>query len=470
MTPAEWRNAMTCCRPRLEKELVGIKHVAALGPKAQETISGKAKHRDWMGPPSQGIVWKPNGKKWKPLVRQPEPPDDSIRFDDKEWISTFHPAECKANPALAPVFRKHIRRVYQRSIGTLADWKWPREVIDQGGELEPALIELLRADHVAVDTETSGLDPYTAELFDIGISNSSVSVSVFWPTASSTIRTLVRQILASKFITKSFWNMQYDLLVFRYNGIQVGGKCEDWMLAHMLFAPRLSHKLTDASCYEFHVPRWKTEFHKQSDDPGSERFQRADPAVRALYNARDTYVTHLLAAPFAGYLKKHHRGEELYQNALDNSHIAMKMRMRGIKLDRDALGAKRLEAASKYEDAKRALKDVCASIGVDDFNPASAPQRKALFQQTLKVQIPMRKGKQSLDENALLDFLIHPDPNVRLVSQSMLGVRKAKKKIDVLRFANPKKGLNFLRESTFTVHSNWRPGKAKTGRWASGDP
>lgn len=471
MTPTEWKQALKCCRPRLHKELAGVKHVLSLGAKSQETLTGKAKLNDWMGAVSTGLIWKSNGKPWVPLKTKPEPPDDAIRFDNIEIISTVNPGQCVSNPALTPVLRKHVKRLYLRAVGKLPDWKWPEEVVDNDEPVLVAALKLLYAcDHVAVDTETTGLDPYTVDLLNVGISNAKISVSLRWQECSILVKSWALKILASNKIKKSFWNMQYDLLVFKYQHIEVNGHCDDWMIAHQIIAPRLSHKLTDASCYEFHVPRWKTVFHKTSDDAGSDRFLKADPTVRALYNARDTYVTFLLAAPFQDYLSKIHRGAELYTNSLHNAHTAMEMRVTGIKLDKDVLAIKRKKLEGRFNAFTRKLRRIVALYGIKNFNPASIPQRKKLFQQTLKVAIPVVKGKRPLDENALLEFAKHHDKGVRIIAKTLLALRKVKKKQDYLKFENPKKGLKFIRQDTFTLHPNWKPGKAKTGRWASGDP
>lgn len=461
-TPAEWKQAVQCCRPRLARELndKNAKTILALGEKAQYALTGKAKLMDWMGAVSDGAVIKANGQIWKPLKTKPLPPDDAVRFDSLELISTFNPSYLLGNPHYNAVFRKHLRRTWDRANGKLPDWQWPHEDIEDGPGLRAALWEMfLNSKSVAVDTETDSSDTSKATLLNVGIADLTHSVSAEWQTASVVTKNLCLAILADEDITKEFWNEAYDLLVFRAQGIAVNGRTEDWMLAHSVAAPRVSHKLTHASCFEFHVPRWKTTFHKQSDDTGGEKFQKADPQERAIYNARDTWVTHLLGAPITRLLNATHNGQALYENSLKNTLIAMEMTRTGVKINRERW-KERFEACTKQlADATQRLTDICAKLGVPEFNPRSHKQRQQLFNDVLEVEIPFRKGKQSLDKKALEDFRAYPDMRVRIVAGAMLDARAAKRKLDYLEALN-----------VDVAYPGWRPGRAKTGRWASQNP
>lgn len=454
----DWKLALECCRPRLAKELQ-TKTVLALGEKAQQTLSGKANLMDWMGPPTKGAVWKTNGKIWKPLKTKPEPPDDAIRFDQIEFVSTVHPAFCLHEPGYTPILRKHTRRAWLRATGKLGDWAWPEEYIDDDSRTVTALKHILAsATEVGVDLETN-MDSRNRRILNVGIASAGHAVSVSWQTASAEIKNLVVQILAKAEIAKVFWNMAFDIPILEAAGFPVNGVCEDWMLAKMVIAPRISNKLTHASCFEFSVSRWKTNF-RANKKLGLDPFESADPKERALYNARDTWVTLLLGEPYRKYLARTHRGEELYANAKANTRIAMEMSRTGVKINRENLKARRADCETALAKSTKALVEICRQVGHPDFNPRSHKQRQELFRTTLGVQTAFnKKGKFSLDKKALEDLCAHDDPRVRAVSRAMLDARSAKRKLDY---------INAL--DADYVFPSWRPGKAITGRWASSEP
>jgi uracil-DNA glycosylase family 4 len=459
-TGEQWKEALACCRPRLAAEIPQGVKVLALGNKSQATLSNKGKVLDWMGPPTPGIIWKQNGQAWKPLRTRPEPPDDAIHFEDVEFISTFNPAFCLANPQYNPILRKHIRRAWDNARGKLTPWVWPTEVLTDGAAMESALWELyLHSEHVGVDTETTGLDPFSCTLLNVGIANEHFAVSVEWETASVGTKNLVRAIMLDETIGKDFWNSAYDLQVFVANNIAIAGRIDDWMLAHQIIAPRISHKLTHASCFEFHVSRWKTVFHGDGGGGGTD-FAKTDPYERALYNGRDTHVTWAFAKPFNEYLTETFNGHALYQNALKNAVIARKMQLNGVKINRERWQERFEDCTQKFTEATARLKRICAKVGIEDYNPRSHKQTARLFGEILEVTVGFnKKGKASYDKKALEDLCAYPDERVRIVARAMLDQRAAKRKLDYLRVLNVP-----------YAHPGWRPGKAKTGRWASTSP
>lgn len=466
----ELKDALHACHRRLARELVEekITHVLALGDRVQRVLTGKADLMAWMGPPTQGAVFRDSGTMWKPSKRNAEPPGDAIRFDQIELISTLSPTTCiYESPQYTPVLRKHIRRGWQRATGELADWKWPQIHIDDGEAMRSALWEIYLNDpHVGVDIETPkikrGDGIKKLAILNVGIAGVNHSVSIDWRTASRATREIALAILADEDISKDFYNMQFDLWVFGSHGIKVAGHSDDWMLAHQIIAPGISHKLTHASCFEFHVERWKTTFHGSTDGEG-DKFLDADWQVRSEYNAKDTWVQHQLRSPFLQYLRETYRGVELYENARRNAYIAMEMRLDGVKVCEANREKREKEALAALTKAQETLRNILErDCGIKDFNPNSTPQLKKLFTQTLGITLPLGKTKKpTCDAKALTELVVHTDKSVAAVAHAILMIRKFKRRCDYLRvMKNPQE----------RVHPKWSPGKAKTGRWASSEP
>lgn len=458
---ADYTKAVNCCRPRLARELLhaGVHTALLLGSKAQQAVMGKASVLDWMGAPDRGAIFKPSGAVWTPLKKTPLPPPETLRFDQLATLSSYSLGFVLSAPAHTPVFAKHLQRAVSLAKGELPAWVWAsREIIDHGEEMDRAFDYLLHSGaELGVDIETN-MDAANRKLLNVGIASYSTAVSITWELADSKTRELVRQVLATE-NTKVFWNMAFDVPILAAFGLPVGGRIEDWMLAKRLLAPGISSKLTHASCFELAVPRWKTNFRAGAQE-GLDAFESADPAERALYNLRDTWVTLLLGKPYRAQLKELHNGEQLYANALANTRLAIKMGQTGIKLNAANREKLSVDYTGKLTHAKATVRQHADILGLPAFNERSHPQRLLLFRDKLGVNIPRNKlGKHSLDKKVLEDFCMSDDKRVATLARAMLNSRAAEKKLNYIEslkgeYARPQ----------------WQPGKAKTGRWASSVP
>lgn len=460
ISPTEWKQALKCCRPRLFGEVASSNApILALGAKAQQTLTNKANIFDWMGAPEDGVAWKRDGKVWRPLKRQPDPPADALRFDTRRILSTLHPAYCLMSPAYTPVFRKHLRRAWWLANDKLPEWKWPEEYVDDNKATQDALSAILiGSSEVSVDIETNK-NAKNRYILNVGIADKTRAVSITWQTASREIKALAKFILAKESIAKVFWNIAFDKPILERLVGPVNGHCDDWMLAKMIIAPGISSKLTHASCFELHSPRWKTNF-KASKKTGLDEFESADPRERALYNGRDAWITLLLGDPYRKYLSETHNGWQLYNNAMENTAIGIEMSRDGVCINRENLKARRIECEAKLKDATERLVKMCTLLGVEDFNPKSHPQRQKLFRTTLGVTLfKDRDGKYKLDKKVLEDLCSHQDPRVRTISRAELDRRSAARKLDYIDALD-----------VDIAHPWWKPGKAITGRWASSEP
>lgn len=206
LQPEEWRKAIECCKPRLRRELAelrprGAKVILALGGRAQQSLTGKAKIMDWMGAPL--------------VCNQDEFPGWSV-------ISALHPAfALRGKPEWFPVIAIHAQRAWRLARGELPKFIWPEIVT---GSFEPHIIKALKrlkkAKKLACDVETAGLDPQDA-LLNVGFGSVelNLAVSVHWQEASDTVRKLVKELLEDKKIRKVFHNGQFDIIVLEQNNV-----------------------------------------------------------------------------------------------------------------------------------------------------------------------------------------------------------------------------------------------------------
>lgn len=201
LSPDEWRKAIECCKPRLASELsqLKIKHkiALALGARAQQALTGKAKIMEWMGAPLQGVD----------------------EFADWIVLSTLHPAfVLRGKPEYEPVVARHVQRAWQLARGELPAWAWPDIIVGYGPEVIAGLRRLLHTKKLACDVETSGLDPKSS-LLNVGFGSRelNLAVSIDWQMAGKEEKRLARRILESEAIIKVFHNGAFDVTVLENN-------------------------------------------------------------------------------------------------------------------------------------------------------------------------------------------------------------------------------------------------------------
>lgn len=200
LSPGEWKAAIAACRPRLQRELEGntATTIAALGARALQAVTGKAKILEWIGAPLQGVA----------------------PFERFQILPMVHPAFIlRGKPEWTPVFAIHLQRAWRLAHGQLPAYHWPKIVIgDHEPELLWALECLATAAKVAVDVETAGLDP-KSDLLNVGIASKALdlAVSIHWQSASDPVKALVGKILADTTVDKVFHNGQFDVTVLENN-------------------------------------------------------------------------------------------------------------------------------------------------------------------------------------------------------------------------------------------------------------
>jgi len=109
------------------------------------------------------------------------------------------------------------------------------------------LQNLMKQNSVCFDTETTGLNPITAELVGIAFSWE-VGKGFYLPfpkdkTEAQELIELVRPFFEEESIQKIGQNLKYDIKVLKKYGLSVKGKLFDTMLAHYLINPDMRHNM-----------------------------------------------------------------------------------------------------------------------------------------------------------------------------------------------------------------------------------
>jgi len=452
------KEAITCCRPRLAQELLSIQPtplVVAGGKRALIALTGRAKIFDWIGAPLKGERFNKAGR--KVTIKSAE-----VDFSAVDILPVLHPAFCLRSPAYTPVFAIHMQRAWAMATKKLPTWEWPETITTDGALLRQALRHIRdKNEPIGNDIETKMSDH--SHILNVGVANRDVAVSVTWQEAETMTKVAMLELICSD-IPQTGQNLQFDYCSYRKNGIIVPNFDFDTMFAHVVLAPSLKHSLGFQCAVEFPAPRWKDVFRASGDD-ASRRFEAADPVERAIYNARDSWMTLLLRYRYLERFKNEPHLKKYFDEYMRLLKIAIKMRLRGVGIASENFARHEKNLTEKFNTASTNIKNIATSVGMPDYNPNSHQQVGRFFIEALGVK-PVawskKTHKPSFDKNALLKITAHPNRAAANAAKAMLDMRRWQKLLKTYI-----RGMPIVNGLT---HPTWNPTGAKTGRWSSKDP
>ncbi|MAL59926.1 MAG: DNA polymerase I [Flavobacteriaceae bacterium] len=323
---------------------------------------------------------------------------------------------------------------------------------------------LLNQKSVCFDTETTGLNPLTAEL--VGIAFSWEAGSGFYlpfPEAREEAQELIEQLrpfFESESIQKIGQNLKYDIKVLKKYGVSVKGKLFDTMLAHYLINPDMRHNMDVlAETYLNYTP---ISIEELIGKKGKNQLSMRDVPIeqQTEYAVEDADITLQLKNHFETEL-----GEANTQKLFDEIEIPLlrvlaDMELEGINLDEGFLKSLSVELDS---DIKKLETEIYEAAG-ETFNIASPKQLgEILFDKMKLVDKPKKTktGQYSTAED-VLSYLAKDHKIIRDILE-FRGLSKLKSTyVDAL----PEQ----VEPSTNRVHTDYMQTVAATGRLASNNP
>ena len=323
---------------------------------------------------------------------------------------------------------------------------------------------LMKQTSVCFDSETTGLNPLTAELVGIAFSwEAGKGFYIPFPDnkdeAQALIETL-RPFFESETIEKIGQNLKYDIKVLHKYNIKVKGKCFDTMLAHYLINPDMRHNMDVlAETYLNYTPVSITELIGKK---GKNQLSMRDVPLeqQTEYAVEDADITFQLAQHFRPELAEA-KTEELFNTIeIPLLHVLADMELEGIKLDKEFLN-------SLSEDLDNDIKNLELKIFEEagqEFNIASPKQLGEILFDKLKLVDKPKKTKTGQYSTAedVLSYLAKDHQIIRDVLEYR-GLAKLKSTyVDALPLQ--------VEESTGRVHTDYMQTVAATGRLSSNNP
>jgi DNA polymerase I len=354
----------------------------------------------------------------------------------------------------------------------------PPEILDDPARLADLVAECRRAGLVALDTETSSLDPMRASLIGMSLA---VAPGRSWylpfahvapdgelaggvaprnlpPLGSEALRPL-RELLGDPAVRKAGHNIKYDWVVLRRAGVELAGVVYDSMLASFLLDPgRRSHAIDELARERLGIT-----LRGYGDVAGRGRGERPFAEVpieqAARYCGDDSETVLRLRESFAAELEDHRLLPLLETVDVPLIGVLVDMEWAGVLIDRALLGELSRAFAIELGELERQIHRAAGT----DFNINSTPQlRTVLFE---KLQLPVLKKTKtgaSTDYEVLEQLAAagHEVPRLLIEYRELTKLKSTY--IDALPGdVNP---------STGRVHTDFNQIGAATGRLSSADP
>ena len=319
---------------------------------------------------------------------------------------------------------------------------------------------------IAVDTETSSLNPLEADLVGVSFSYAP-NKACYIPLAHKNIKSLKKKLVLEKIkpiledpsIKKVGQNIKFDFIVLKQNGIEVNPIEDTMLISYTLDAGSNRHNLDTLS--EIHLEH-KTISYKELVGTGKNKLNFSDIELDKAteYAAEDADVTLRLYNHLKSKLNEEKLNKVYESFEKPMVQLLSKIEFNGIKVD--DLYLKKL--SKKFEDKIRKIEKEIYSIAGKEFNIGSPKQLGEIIYNELKIAKlkKTKKGSLATNANILEDLALteHKFPKLILKWRQISKLKNTYS--DALQ--------DHISKKTKRVHTSFLLAATNTGRLASSNP
>jgi len=333
-------------------------------------------------------------------------------------------------------------------------------------EIDNWIKEAEEEGEVAVDTETSSLDPHQADLIGVSLS-SIIGKACYIPLGHKSKRNIDKNIALKKLktlledpsIKKIGQNIKFDFIVLFKHGINISSIEDTMLMSYVLDAGKNRHNMDTLS--EIHLNH-KTIAFKDLVGTGKKEinFSEVDIEKAKDYAAEDADITFRLYKKFYKSLKdeKMFNIYEVFEKPMIK--ILAYMEIEGIKIDNKFLKV----LSSKFEKKIEKIQKEVFKISKKEFNIASPKQLGEILYNDLKIANlkKTKKGSFATSASVLEDLAFKGYEFPQLV----LDWRQVSKLKNTYSDSLPE----HINPLTKRVHTSFLLAATTTGRLASSEP
>ena len=339
-------------------------------------------------------------------------------------------------------------------------------LIKESKEIDNWIKEAEEVGEVAVDTETSSLNPHLADLIGISLSTK-IGKACYIPIGhrsgncidKNTVIKKLKPFLEDPSIKKVGQNIKFDFIVLFKHGIKISSMEDTMLMSYVLDAGKNRHNMDTLS--EIHLNH-KTISYKELVGSGKKEinFSEVDVEKAKDYAAEDADITLRLYKKFSKSLKdeKMINIYKIFEKPM--IEILAFMELEGIKIDNEFLKLLSMKFGKKIEKIQ---KDIF-QISKKEFNIASPKQLGEIIYNDLKIAglKKTKKGGFATSASVLEDLAFKGHKFPKLV----LDWRQLSKLKNTYSDSLPEH-INYKTER---VHTSFLLAATTTGRLASSDP
>lgn len=338
------------------------------------------------------------------------------------------------------------------------------QLIDNEEKIDEFLARISSQDFFCFDTETTGMDIFSAEL--VGMSFSWKEGEAYYVTLPANqvdtkkIIDKFKPVFENSKIEKIGQNLKFDILMLRNYGVEVKGKLFDTMIAHYLIQPEVRHGMDYLA--EIYL-KYKTITYEELCGPkGKNQLSIRNVPLERLcdYAAEDADVTLKLKNIFEKKLEENNLNKLFYDIEMPLMLVLAEMEHTGVRIDKHSLQ----QASISISERVRKIEEEIYKIAGFEFNISSPKQVGEVIFERLKIIDKGKKtktGQYSTSEN-ILESLVGKHP----IIDKILEYRGLKKLLSTYVDALPA----LINPKTGKVHTSYNQTVTATGRLSSSNP
>jgi DNA polymerase-1 len=338
-------------------------------------------------------------------------------------------------------------------------------------DLPAFLDEARRAGRCAIDTETTGLDPLSAQLVGISFAcgtdrgRADDRAAAYLPLRGldhelvdwDAAHPLIAAFLADGLVRKVAQNAKYDLRVLACHGCAVQGLDGDTMVASWLLDPsRESHGLDYLT--KIFLGEEKIPTSQVIDLKSGQTMAEVPVATVARYACEDAQCTWRLAKLLEGKLAESALLEVYRTQEVPIVLCLARLESAGIGVNRSTLAATQRHLEQYLQEVTARIRAVAGTT----FNPASPKQVAELLFTKLKLPVISQTSTGPSTDASVLEALRHQHELPDLLLQH----RSLSKLIGTYLAKLP----DYINPATQHIHSNFKQTGTETGRISSDSP
>ena len=340
------------------------------------------------------------------------------------------------------------------------------ELITNFKDLDKWLNKAEETGEIAIDTETTSLDPHKANLVGISLSTE-IGKACYIPLGHKNGNNLIEKeiikkiklILEDKSIKKIGQNIKFDYIVLYYRGIEMHSMEDTMLMSYVLDAGKNRHNMDTLS--QIHLDH-KTISYKDLVGTGKKQinFSEVDIELAKNYAAEDADITYRLYKFFLKNLKSENLLNiyEIFEKPLIK--ILASMEINGVKVNKKFLKS----LSEKFEKKIKNLEEKIFKLSKKEFNIASTKQLGEVMYNEMKISSTKKTKKGSFATSAqVLEDLAYKGHELPKLVLDWRQVTKLKNTYsDSLQ--------EHINSNSKRVHTSFLLAATSTGRLASSNP